>query len=498
MWDSFATEGGLIFDDLVPCLDRGVHYGTQCALKQAAKGGVKIIGISIFTYESGWIRRGGLQRSFISKLTGLSTEKLKDIVATGKDIYIDTKNEYKYLETQCTTPPAAGADGWTVKFLTRDILKKIQNGQINIENEKVIYVFYNIEGVQSLGIPSAENELGLSEHMEQTILNRVNELRTFDYWPQYVTICHHFGNHVAGHARTVPHKLHGLGLKQDEYLNDGITAAGYKIIKELLSTEKEFRINVDIKHFSAQSRIDYYKLLDDEYSFMEGGKRKYKVPIICSHTGIASSPQTLVEMKMHAVNEYTATNTYLHNWSVNLCREDLEKIQDSDGLIGLQIDLKRLTGDKYLNTIIKDQKAIRKETNPVVKKEMEAKLAKLSCETVWANLFTAMALLNVNRPNNKAAWDLFCIGSDYDGIVSYLPGYTTMDSYSTLKEDMKKSLDKAEYMFMGNIDINGKKLDKAFIQSLMFGYTSDQLLDKIFSDNAITFMAKNFVDKFVP
>src|SRR5690606_41331429 len=48
----------------------------------------------------------------------------------------------------------------------------------------------------------------------------------------------------------------------------------------------------------------------------------------------------------------------------------------------------------------------------------------LSAEIMWANIFTAVGLLN-----DAKAWGMICIGSDYDGVVSYLPGYPTMCEY---------------------------------------------------------------------
>ena len=83
-----------------------VSRSTQTALEQAARGNVKIIGVSLFTFEAGWTGKNNkrfskVKRNILSCLTGISENKLQlihDRIDTG--IYEDTLLEYYYLVAQ--------------------------------------------------------------------------------------------------------------------------------------------------------------------------------------------------------------------------------------------------------------------------------------------------------------------------------------------------------------------------------------------------------------
>ncbi len=258
-----------------------------------------------------------------------------------------------------------------------------------------------------------------------------------------------------------------LGMDQEKFMYKGITKNGFKVIFELLG-DKDRRILIDIKHFSAQARKDYYDYLKANFP-------QEKIPILCSHTGFINKTETLADLIQQTDDGSELKDEYLLNWTINMCKEDLQEIQASGGLVGVQIDLKRLVGKKY-KKLIEDASEVRR--------------AVLSCEIVWANIFTAVGSLN-----NKEAWDMLCIGSDYDGIVSFLPGYQTFAQYPDLKNKMGEVLTKKSFTNIQEIKVNGKFLDNAEIIRLMFGLTPEQIIDKIFSTNAIDFWKKHFVDQ---
>lgn len=486
IWATFDNGGYIQSTHMLKLIDYfgpDTLRGTQTSFEQAARGQVKILGISLFTYESGWMGEGLTmqEKSLISNLTGISMQKLAFIQNSRLDhqIYTDITDEFIYLGKEVQKTHHAGGVEWQVKFLTRDILQQIHNGTINPGNDNIIYVFVSIEGLQSLGIESmkrSDHKFPLRDDKANAVKARINEIKnTWRSIPQYITFCHHFGNGLAGHASSIPTIMRNImNINQQSFLDNGLTPKAKEIIFELMCDDRR-QILVDIKHFSARARKEYYAYIEE----LKLQKPAMNFPILCSHTGFVNNVTTLDELALSNDNGASIKNEWLHTWSINMCKEDLQHIQASGGLIGLQIDLKRLIGKKY-------EKELKKP------KDAESRL-RLSCEVVWANIFTAVGLLN-----NKAAWDLLCIGSDYDGIVTYLPEVKTLAEYPTLKTKMKQVLDNGQFVAIDQVDVDGRKLDSATRNALMFGYSSEEILDKVFTTNAVAFWKDHFVDQVLP
>lgn len=499
LWKSWS-EGDLGCDiqseHILGLFIKKILRTTQTTLQQAAEGNVKIVGLSMMTFEGGWTgkRISGVRKSLLSCLTGISKQKLKVINKITRqkeadEIYNDTVSEFKYIlqELQKKHTDSNGTD-WNFEFLTRDTLKKIKDGTIDLDSQNTVYILLNIEGLQTLGIASmleGEHQAPLLGSHVEKIRKRINNIK--DTWPaipQYITLCHHFGNGIAGHAPSIPGILGFAGVNQDNFIYKGLQASGKKIITTMLGDTSR-PILVDIKHLSPLARRDFYKFLENDIKDQFG--KKY--PIICSHTGIIDDMETLSELIACKGNEKKLNKGYLHNTPINMCKEDLQHISDSGGMIGIQIDLKRLAGREYLN-LLKRTTTYDATNQPV--EDIEAQ-KRLSREIVWANIFAAVGLLN-----KKSAWKLLCIGSDYDGIVSFLPGYPTMSEYKYLKSDMQTALEQMSFQAIERIVINGKALDNSEIERLMFGYSAEELTDMVFSTNAVDFWSKHYTDQTRP
>lgn len=101
---------------------------------------------------------------------------------------------------------------------------------------------------------------------------------------------------------------------------------------------------------------------------------------------------------------------------------------------------------------------------------------------IWSNIFTA-----VSKLNNAAAWNLLALGTDNDGLVSYLPGYDDASKLAALKLDMISELNKPGYV-LPEVGLNATEINR-----LKFGLTNQQIADKIFFENAFAFLKKYFV-----
>jgi microsomal dipeptidase-like Zn-dependent dipeptidase len=263
-------------------------------------------------------------------------------------------------------------------------------------------------------------------------------------------------------------------INQEEGINLGLTTTGEFVIKELLSSKNGKRILIDIKHMSPRSRRDYYKLLKEDANLV-----KEKIPIICSHTGVVTKRATIEQMielsdndDWKELNEELGEKNYLHECSINLCAEDVINIFNSNGLIGIQLDEKRITG-KTVIKIIKE-----------LKRHSPEDLAIQYAKVLLANIFRVVQIIN-----KKEAWDIICVGSDFDGLINHLDSCPTSKDVPALKH---KALD----VLRSRTDLSQNgfnySLPAGEIDALLFGYTFEEVLDKVFYKNVTEFLKNNF------
>jgi microsomal dipeptidase-like Zn-dependent dipeptidase len=158
---------------------------------------------------------------------------------------------------------------------------------------------------------------------------------------------------------------------------------------------------------------------------------------------------------------------FLFESSINLSAEDVEKIVDSKGLIGIQLDEKRIAG---------------KETLKRLTKKYANRMWLLEVKIIWANILQA-----IRFANRREAWDVISIGSDYDGIINHLEQYPTSADMQTLRKDMRDFLNKPDDIV--EMDFVMRKEE---IVRLMFGMTADEICEKVFCSNAMAFLKRNF------
>ena len=105
-------------------------------------------------------------------------------------------------------------------------------------------------------------------------------------------------------------------------------------------------------------------------------------------------------------------------------------------------------------------------------------------KVLCANLFEI-----VKTVNSQKGWDLLSIGSDYDGLINHLDFYPTTANMPTVREDMlnffKNPVEISQDGFNYSLTFNE-------IKRLMFGLSAEEIIDKIFAGNAMTFLQNNF------
>ena len=172
-------------------------------------------------------------------------------------------------------------DDIPLKIYGKDVRYRLTSNFNDLERnlaspEDVISVVLSIEGAGSFS-----NDI--SRPPDQNILlSNIDKVKRWQHPPLFVSLCHHFDNYMAGHARSFPRIIRKL-VDQTSRIDIGINSCGEAVIRRLLDESDGRRIYIDIKHMSRKSRIRYYEILYNEYG-------EEKIPIIVSHGALNGRP----------------------------------------------------------------------------------------------------------------------------------------------------------------------------------------------------------------
>lgn len=297
------------------------------------------------------------------------------------------------------------------------------------------------------------------------IIERIQHVKTWRDTPVfYVALAHHFYNNLCGHAHSIPDEG-AFFINQTDGMTSGITDKGWKVIRYLLSLDDkldrtpslERRILIDVKHMNALSRQQYYReIIEPRIE-----NQMDVIPVVASHTAYSGVATLDVLIKnMHLENNRTKVSmagVSFNSWNINMSDEDIRIIYGSGGLIGLNFDQRVLgvTGDH------------KKESDHFV--------------YLWNNLIsmvevirkTDMSELYGKDPDN--VWDIFALGTDFDGYIDPVNGYSTALDFSKFYDRLVEKLELPENSTY-----------------LMNGLTPSAIADKVCFNNAYQFMLDNF------
>lgn len=277
-------------------------------------------------------------------------------------------------------------------------------------------------------------------------------------------------------AKTFPNGLYGASLSfnraQLTYIsrpNDiGLPASklGKKVVELLVSGSGERKpIYADIQHLSLEARKSFYA--QNDRASLVGGE----VPIIASHTGISGLDWESPLYKKKD-DENKNNNEYLNHWQQNLGKQDIEKIAEYKGLIGITLDKTVLGGALSLRRI--------SDALPNTTRKRAACL-----ELFLANVFKIVQVLN-----KKQAWDIIALGSNFDALNEVLDAYPSARHLRNLHSDIQTFLDNPY-----PIAPDATGLTVAEINRLKFGYTGIEIADKILWKNSLLFLRQHLNEK---
>lgn len=431
--------------------DKLLNYATkltkfrQSSFSTLVKGDVHLVCIALYPLEK-WFVRNSMKPELLLDIganfaLGVSDARI-DFVQGITDYFEDLEREYQFYRQ---------IDGQLIRLREGEYRYKLVRHYEDIESYRdrdevqgveTIFVILSIEGLHVLNT-------GLRlPHNEQEVLRNLEAIRDWDYRPFFITVAHHFWNHFCGHAAS----LSGLILKyadQSEGMNTGFTELGLKVVRRMLDNSDGKRIFPDIKHMSPLARQEYYALLDSDPAYAE-------VPLIISHgacNGLRSRDAAFVQ--------YPETGTKLNPVDINFFDEEIIRLVRRDGIIGMQLDERRIVNE----TTKKNRK----------KSVWRKRIRRYRSELLWFQLEHVCRVLD---GAGLPAWDHMAIGSDFDGIIDSLNGFWTAKELPALASHLAEHAETflASYAFK----VPGNHIPAEEIISRLMYRNADRFLRRYF------------------
>lgn len=475
IWEPIYHECGYErSSQVMQAAGRPLPKHSQSHFEALAKGGVRISCMSLSPTERQIIIGSNYyneknKKATISCLTGIVANQLflrqKEI-----DYFSDLINNIQYLKRFENRPYYIGGFGYYYNLLR----KKADIDSIVSDPDR-LGVILTVEGGHALGHSIYINE-GITslEEYRALILKNVKRLKGLlpvsDNSDEYIqtpimwmSLAKTYENGLGGIANSMSKaELSVFGKPND--LNDGPSDLGKEVI-ELLISRDGHRILVDIKHMSLKFRKYYYQTVERASILGE------QIPVVCSHCGISGLGWKKNFYKKRD-DDSKNNNSYLNHWQQNLSSDDIQRIHNSNGLIGITLD-KYVLGGRLAKNEIENTVA-----GTVQRRKACVKL-------FLANVFTV-----VDKVGKASAWNIVSVGSDFDAMREPLEPYPSAEYLPDLASDIQEFLERPE-------DI-GSLFTAKRIKELMYSYSAAEITEKIMSRNAIEFIRKNLDDRKLP
>ena len=319
-----------------------------------------------------------------------------------------------------------------------------------LQNPSVITKMLTIEGIHALGSDT---------ETEETVINRIDEIRKWPVPVFFITFAHHFDNGLCGHAHSFPWLPSKLFLNQKKRMNADFTESGLRIARHLLAIKedgtnigKDYRILLDLKHMAASSRKDYYDKI-----IKPAMNKGNIIPVIASHVGYSGidTLDALIRNQKKERDKKKFNGGFL-KWNINVCTEDLLMIVRTKGIVGLNFD-QRILGVPKRKRQVRDN----------------------NIDTIWRNLKAMVEAIQnttlLNPEEKGIAWDIFCIGTDFDG---YIDPINTFPSALEFELFARKLQEKAS----SNTAVLG-------------GLSAQEMVEKVCYSNLEEFVVRNYPEK---
>ncbi len=430
---------------------KGVSKYSQSNFYNCVTGKTRVVFDSLYPMERGFINLKKFPELLLGKknietlavtASGLSLEQFRNY-KKGNDYFNELNEQYKFLVKNQGASPCDKYDYKIVKNYN-ELGASLKN------NPTTIHVIVTIEGAHVFGCGTTSSEKTPFEELKQTLKNNISTVKQWEHVPFFITFAHHFWNQLCGHATTIPSPTN-LVCDQTKGLNSGFTELGLFVLEELLSTKNGKRILIDTRHMSVESRRYYINYISQH-------NKKYPtdhIPLISSHSAV-NGFETFDNSVLRKDSKSKKKTTAFCAWSLNISAEEAVAIHDSGGIAGIIMDKGRHSGIRLLKSIDKLKNV----------EEKKVLFLKLICDNIF---------VFIRSINKRSAWDILTLGTDFDGVITHFDCYYEMSNLPELKKDLVNFLTKNRYK-----------------SELWFGYSPEEMMQKVFTQNAMTFLEKNF------
>lgn len=429
---------------------------SQADITTLCYGNVRCVCASLYPIERGFVnmnlvKDGPLADFFAALVAGLGQERV-NFLQQNKDYFTDLTKEYEYYKS-LDGREITFEDGKRKYMLIKNFSdlesSMLQHEETGVE---VVYVILSIEGLHVLntGTGTAPDRA--------TVLANMRTIKNWTHRPFFITFAHHFNNDLCGHAESMPDALQDFLTLQEPGMDTGFTALGWDVLKEMMDNSNGKRIHVDIKHMSVKSRTEYINYLKTSLSTAYQQK---EIPLIISH-GACNGRRSPLDPSPTSGLERTASNMY--DADINFYDDEIVELARSGGIIGLQMDERRIASKRY-------KKSLRLELASATKRMHS------NSKMVWNNIQHIAQLLD---QNNLFAWENVAIGSDFDGIVDPINMFWTAE----YMDDMVQYIERHAHNFMNNPE---NPLKNSFNK-----ITAQEVIDRVFYSNAYEFFRKYY------
>ncbi|MCB0695989.1 MAG: hypothetical protein KDC07_01410 [Chitinophagaceae bacterium] len=392
----------------------GLVKFTQCDFTTLSNGKVRCICASIYSIERSFVRLNtgtGVLTDFISNLASSLGKDRINFLQSNKDYFSDVENEYDfYLQLHNKEIKFGNIKRKYVLIKSYTDLQEAMMLNEDKTEVETVYVIMSIEGLHNLNAGNGDTP------DEVEVLDNLRKMKSWTYRPFYVTFAHHFYNELCGHAETMSDFFQDLMTRQEPGMNTGFTPLGRKVMKEVLDNTDGNRMLIDIKHMSYLSRTEYINYLKTEHAAEYARK---EIPLIISH-GACNGMQSRDNPNATPGLEYTASRMY--SADINFYDDELLEVVRSGGIIGLQLDERRIASKQY-------KKSLRLElASDSARKHSNSKM-------LWNNIRHIVELLDMH---DMFAWDNIAIGSDNDGMIDPMNMFWTSGDMDALVQYIER------------------------------------------------------------
>ncbi len=356
-----------------------------------------------------------------------------------------------------------------------------------------------------------------SDLMNQEIIDNVDSLKELNPPVYMITVGHLSFNGMLDHAPALD--ANGIGkvfikrtyrIKVSDYrefvnqwkvlffTKPGVTRFGKTLFEKLLSKDNGHRIFIDLKHTGYSARKYFYD------SVMVKNPNDH-IPPIFSH-GAANGLSEVYYSPL--VDEYALLDSkatkVLYPFGINLYNEEIARICQNDGIIGITLEQRVLGGyidaKKRCKEIFNDLDSLKEANDPKVLaafNDIKTKITSSDDEAMdilredyWSlepfmqNLFH---FIDHSTKSYADAWQHFCLGSDLDGLIDPIDITPTASQYPYMRNRLKQFIPTF-------IELRKKKGHSPNDESDYFdgSFSIHDALDALFYDSLRDFTQKNF------